>query len=144
MMNIGEYDSEYEDVCCFVPKRFSDLLYCQARFSLKKHETIKCLMDSGSSVNLIRSDAVMTIGAKKFIRKPEKPINVFGFNDVKTEIQEEIVLELTVGPIRIKTKFLVVSANVMKAQRVILGKPALQRLGFWEICERFMRERLRQ
>ena len=144
MMNIGEYDSEYEDVCCFVPKRFSDLLYCQARFSLKKHETIKCLMDSGSSVNLIRSDAVMTIGAKKYIRKPEKPINVFGFNDVKTEIQEEIVLELTVGPIRIKTKFLVVSANVMKAQRVILGKPALQRLGFWEICERFMRERLRQ
>ena len=145
MMTLAIDTEEKEDnACYFVPKRMSDLLYCQAKFALKKFEAMKCLMDSGSSVNLVRKDAVEAIGATRYIRKPEKPYSVYGFNDVKTTIYEEIMLELAVGPVKIKTIFYIVPNNVMKSQKVILGKPALLKLGFWQICERFMRERLKQ
>ena len=100
------------------------------------------MLDCGSTANLIRRDVVERLNATREIRKTTKPTSVIGFNDVKTTITEDIVLNIAIGPLKYSQIFLIVPKSVMSTQELIHGKPSLLKMGLWQHVERFMRERL--
>jgi len=130
--------------CYFVPNRQSDLLYANVRFAIKPSVSERALLDCGSSANLITKTFLEVLSATHLARQTAKTTNIYGFNDAKTAINEEVVLEMNVGPMRVKTSFYVVPGKTMSSQRIILGKPALLKLGLWQEILKFTRQRLNQ
>ena len=120
------------------------MTYANVRFQTNPGMSIRCLLDTGSSVNLIRYDTLSLIEAKGDMKPVKSPTTVYGFNDAKTVIDREIRLNCNVGPKTFELIFYVIPANVMTTQKAILGRPALEKLGIWHVLTKFCQERLQQ
>ena len=137
-------DKPKEYDCYLMPERRSDLIYANVRFDTNPAKSIRCLLDTGSSVNLIRYDTLSLIEAKGDMKPVKSPTTVYGFNDAQTVIDREIRLKCIVGPKTFDLTFYVIPANVMKTQNAILGRPALEKLGIWVLLTEFCQKRLNQ
>lgn len=97
---------------------------------IRDHDIARCLVDEGSSVDILYQDAFEKLGLRIEDLKPYEGTNLHGFNETSTRPWGYIKLGVTFGEEMdeqtVETPFLVVS--VVSIYTCILGRPTLATL----------------
>ena len=119
--------------CSTINWRKYGFLCVKMRINTSKQSNpfVKCLLDCGSDISIIKPSMLQHHGVDKFVYPISNPVSCTGFNNSKSTLSNQVQLFTTLGMIKAKFMFFVGPPNM--SNDCILGMDILDRLGIPKI-----------
>ena len=134
VMKLENYNPEKNREHLSARKMTNSYLFARITFptSSANSKTERGMIDSGSTADLTKRSTLVRHGLDRFIKNLESPIELCGFNNKVSKIQEYADIRAEIGGRRLNIKFLIVDENTLPSTDILLGMNTLKEIGLWK------------